>query len=89
MNYEERSAYLSDYMKQAIHAKATAEKAYSDAMDISAEFGYEMGVASEKTRVENEIDALIQTLTDDEESAKLALSIVKEIVSRTDVEENE
>lgn len=84
MDFQERSAYLSDYMKKAIHAKAIAEKAYSDAMDTSAEFGYEMGVASEKTRIENEIDALIQTLTDDEESAKLAISIVKEIVSRTD-----
>ena len=89
MDYEERSAYLSDYMKKAIHAKATAEKAYSDAMDTSAEFGYEMGVMSEKTRIENEIDALIQTLTDDEESAKLTLGIVKEIVSRTDVVEDE
>jgi len=89
MNYEERSLHLSGYMSKAVETKSLAEKAYNDAMDTSAEFGYEMGVISEKSRIESEIDALIQTLTDNEEDAKLTLEIVKQIVARTDVAENE
>jgi len=89
MDYEERSARLSGYMSKAIETKSLAEKAYNDAMDTSAEFGYEMGVMSEKARIEGEINALIESLTDEEEDAKLTLEIVKQIVARTDVAENE
>ncbi len=89
MDYEERSTYLSGYMSKAVETKSLAEKAYNDAMDSAAEFGYEMGAMSEKSRIESEIDALIQSLTDNEEDAKLTLEIVKQIVARTDIEENE
>jgi hypothetical protein len=89
MNYGERSAYLSGYMSKAVETKSLAEKAYNDAMDAAAEFGYEMGAMSEKSRIESEIDALIQSLTDNEEDAKLTLEIVKQIVARTDISENE
>jgi hypothetical protein len=89
MDYEERSVRLSDYMSKAIETKSLAEKAYNDAMDSSAEFGYEMGVMSEKARIEGEINALIESLTDEEEDAKLTLEIVKQIVARTDLIENE
>ena len=89
MNYEERTVYLSDYMSKAVEAKSLAQKANNEALDVAAEFGYEMGAMSEKSRIESEIDALIQSLTDNEEDAKLTLEIVKQIVARTDIEENE
>jgi hypothetical protein len=89
MNYEERGTYLSGYMSKAVETKSLAGKAYNDAMDAAAEFGYEMGAMSEKSRIESEIDAIMQSLTDDEEDARLTLEIVKQIVARTDVAENE
>jgi hypothetical protein len=89
MEYEERSAYLSGYMAKAVHAKTLAEEAYKDSMDAASEFGYEMGVMFEKARIEDEINAIMQSLTDDEEDAKLTLEIVKQIVARTDTEEDE
>ena len=89
MDYEERSAHLTRYMAKAIEAKDVAEKAYNASMDSSAEFGYEMGMMSEKSRIEKEINAIMQSLTDDEEDAKLTLEIVKQIVARTDIEEDE
>jgi hypothetical protein len=89
MDYEQRSAYLTGYMAKAIEAKTLAERAYNESMDVSAEFGYEMGVMSEKARIEGEINALIESLTDEEEDAKLTLEIVKQIVARTDITEDE
>jgi hypothetical protein len=89
MEYEERSAYLSGYMAKAVHAKTLAEEAYRDSMDSASEFGYEMGMMFEKARIEEEINAIMQSLTDDEEDARLTLEIVKQIVARTDVAENE
>ena len=89
MEYEERSAYLSGYMAKAVHAKTLAEEAYKDSMDAASEFGYEMGMMFEKARIEEEINAIMQSLTDDEEDAMLTLEIVKQIVARTDVSENE
>jgi hypothetical protein len=89
MEYEERSAYLSGYMAKAVHAKTLAEEAYKDSMDAASEFGYEMGMMFEKARIEEEINAIMQSLTDDEEDAKLTLEIVKQIVARTDVAKDE
>jgi hypothetical protein len=89
MNYEERTVYLSGYMSKAVETKSLAQKAYNEALDVAAEFGYEMGAMSEKSRIESEIDAIMQSLTDDEEDARLTLEIVKQIVARTDVAENE
>jgi len=84
MDHEERSAHLTSHMAKAIAAKDLAERTYSEAMDVSAEFGYEMGIMTEKARIEGEINAFTQTLTDDEEDAKLVLEVIKQIVSRTD-----
>jgi hypothetical protein len=89
MEYEKRSAYLSGYMTKAVHAKTLAEGAYRDSMDAASEFGYEMGMMFEKARIEEEINAIMQSLTDDEEDARLTLEIVKQIVARTDVAKNE
>ena len=83
MDYEERNAHLTSYMAKAIAAKDLAEKAYSASMDSSAEFGYEMGVMAEKARIEGEIDAFTEALTDNEEDAKLVLEVIKQIVART------
>jgi hypothetical protein len=84
MDYKERSGHLNDYMSKAVEAKSLAEKAYNSSIDASAEFGYEMGIMTEKARIEGEINAFTQTLTDDEEDAKLVLEVIKQIVSRTD-----
>jgi hypothetical protein len=88
MNYEERNARLTRYMAMAIEAKDVAEKAYSASMDSSAEFGYEMGVMAEQTRIYEAIDHISSSLTDEEEDAKLALEIIKQVVFRED-DENE
>jgi hypothetical protein len=48
-----------------------------------------MGMMFEKARIEEEINAIMQSLTDDEEDAKLTLEIVKQIVARTDVAKDE
>ena len=84
MDYEERGAHLTSYMNEAIAAKDLAEKTYSKAMDVSAAFGYEMGVMTEKARIEGEINAFTEALTDSEEDAKLVLEVIRQIVSRTD-----
>jgi hypothetical protein len=89
MDHEERSAHLTDYMSKAIAAKDLAERTFSEAMDVSAAFGYEMGIMTEKARIEGEIDAFTQTLTDNEEDAKLVLEVIRQIVSRMDEETDE
>jgi hypothetical protein len=43
----------------------------------------------EKARIEEEINAIMQSLTEEEEDAMLTLEIVKQIVARTDVAKNE
>jgi hypothetical protein len=58
-------------------------------MDAASEFGYEMGMMFEKARIEEEINAIMQSLTDDEEDARLTLEIVKQIIARTDTEKDE
>jgi hypothetical protein len=89
MDYEQRSVYLSGYMAKAVQAKTLAEEAYKDSMDAASEFGYEMGMMFEKARIEEEINAILLSLTDEEEDARLTLEIVKQIVARTDVAKNE
>lgn len=76
-------------MTNAINAKDLAEEAQKTALDAASEFGYEMGVMSEQARIYEEIDVITRSLTDDEEDARLTLEIVKQIVARTDVAENE
>jgi hypothetical protein len=76
-------------MTNAINAKDLAEQAQKTALDAASEFGYEMGVMSEQARIYEEIDVITRSLTDDEEDARLTLEIVKQIVARTDVAENE
>jgi phosphopantetheine adenylyltransferase len=76
-------------MAKAVQAKTSAEEAYRDSMDAASEFGYEMGMMFEKARIEEEINAILLSLTDEEEDARLTLEIVKQIVARTDVANNE
>jgi hypothetical protein len=89
MDFLERSEYCSRWMTNAINAKNVAEEAQKTALDAASEFGYEMGVMQEQSRIYEEIDVIMQSLTDDEEDAKLTLEIVKQIVARTDIEEDE
>ena len=89
MDFLERSEYCSRWMTNAINAKDLAEEAQKTALDAASEFGYEMGVMSEQARIYEEIDVITRSLTDDEEDARLTLEIVKQIVARTDVAENE
>ena len=86
MDFQERSEYCSRWMANAINAKKTAEEAQGVALDAASEFGYEMGVMYEKTRIYDELEAIFRSLTDEEEDAKLTLEIAKQIVSRTDNE---
>jgi phosphopantetheine adenylyltransferase len=87
MNYEERSKSLSDYMAKVVDAKTELESAFTRSIDSASEFGYEMGVMSEQARIYEEIDAISSSLTDEEEDAKLALEIVKQVVFRKDEED--
>lgn len=73
-------------MANAINAKKIAEEAQKTALDAASEFGYEMGVMFEKGRIYEELDAIFHSLTDEEEDAKLTLEIAKQVVSRTDNE---
>jgi hypothetical protein len=84
MDFKERSEYCSRWMANAIEAKNTAEEAQKTALDAASEFGYEMGVMYEKSRIYDELDAIFHSLTDEEEDAKLTLEIAKQVVSRTD-----
>ena len=76
-------------MTKAVEAKTAAEEAYKTSMDAASEFGYEMGVMFEKARIYDEIDAIMQSLTDEEEDARLTLEIVKQVISRADPENDE
>jgi hypothetical protein len=89
MDFLERSQYCSRWMTNAINAKNAAEESQKTALDAASEFGYEMGVMSEQSRIYEEIDVIVQSLTDDEEDARLTLEIVKQIVTRTGIEEDE
>jgi phosphopantetheine adenylyltransferase len=84
MNYEERSEYMSSYVAKVVNARTVAEDAQKNALDAASEFGYEMGVMSEKFRINEEITDIFDSLTDEEEDAKLTLEIVRQIVSRAD-----
>jgi hypothetical protein len=87
MNYEERSKHLSDYMAKVVDAKAELEKAFTRSIDSASEFGYEMGVMSEQARIYEVIDGISSSLTDEEEDAKLALEIIKQVVFRKEDED--
>lgn len=76
-------------MANAIDAKKTAEEAQGVALDAASEFGYEMGVMYEKTRIYDELEAIFQGLTDEEEDAKLTIEIVKQAILRMDTENDE
>jgi hypothetical protein len=89
MDYQQKTLYLSKYMTKAVEAKTAAEEAYKTSMDAASEFGYEMGVMFEKARIYDEIDAIMQSLTDEEEDARLTLEIVKQVISRADPENDE
>lgn len=71
-------------MSKVVDAKTVAEDAQKTVLDAASEFGYEMGVMFEKGRIYEELDAIFHSLTDEEEDAKLTIEIAKQVVSRTD-----
>jgi phosphopantetheine adenylyltransferase len=89
MDFQERSEYLSTYVTKAIKAKTAAEQAQGLALDAASEFGYEMGVMDEKTRIYGELETIFHGLTDEEEDAKLTIEIVKQAILRMDTENDE
>lgn len=76
-------------MTNAINAKNAAEEAQKTALDAASEFGYEMGVMYEKTRIYDELEAVFKNLTDDEEDAKLTIEIVKQAILRLDTQDDD
>jgi formylmethanofuran dehydrogenase subunit B len=89
MDFKERSEYCSRWMANAINAKKAAEEAQGVALDAASEFGYEMGVMFEKGRIYEELESIFQSLTDEEEDAKLTIEIVKQAILRMDTENDE
>jgi hypothetical protein len=75
-------------MTNAINAKNAAEEAQKTALDAASEFGYEMGVMYEKTRIYDELEAVFKDLTDEEEDAKLTIEIVKQAILRLDTQDD-
>lgn len=67
-------------MTNVINTRDAAEEAQKTALDAASEFGYEMGVISEQTRIYEEIDAISKSLTDEEEDAKLTIEIIKQVI---------
>ena len=88
MDFQERSEYCSRWMTNAINAKNAAEEAQKTALDAASEFGYEMGVMYEKTRIYDELEAVFKDLTDEEEDAKLTIEIVKQAILRLDTQDD-
>jgi hypothetical protein len=76
-------------MANAINAKNAAEEAQKTALDAASEFGYEMGVMYEKTRIYDELEAVFKDLTDEEEDAKLTIEIVKQAILRMDTQDDD
>ena len=76
-------------MTNAINAKKAAEEAQKTALDAASEFGYEMGVMYEKTRIYDELEAVFKDLTDEEEDAKLTIEIVKQAILRLDTQDDD
>jgi hypothetical protein len=76
-------------MANAINAKNAAEEAQKTALDAASEFGYEMGVMYEKTRIYDELEAVFKDLTDEEEDAKLTIEIVKQAILRMDAQDDD
>jgi hypothetical protein len=89
MDFQERSEYCSRWMANAINAKNAAEEAQKTALDAASEFGYEMGVMYEKTRIYDELEAVFKDLTDEEEDAKLTIEIVKQAILRMDAQDDD
>lgn len=84
--FEKRSAKLSKYMAAAVKAKTDMQDATTKAFDTGAEFGFELGAMEKETAILAKIDELFESLTDDEEDAKLTLGIVKAAILRLDDE---
>jgi hypothetical protein len=77
--------------KKSIEARDTLKAASDEAFDKAVELGWELGIIEERGRVREIINALKQSLTDDEEKAKKTLDIVLTLVLdyENDTKEND
>lgn len=66
--------------RKSMEAREELKAASDEAFDRAVELGWELGVIDERARVREIINALKQSLTDDEEKAKKTLDIVLTLV---------
>ena len=69
--------------------RRTAMDSFNDMADSANAFGYELGVLDERTRFENILDEFGTSLLPSEEDAKVAIEILRKMVSSGSKEEEE
>jgi|TARA_B110000977_G_C11047017_1_gene480929 hypothetical protein len=80
---------LSRSFSEAMAKRRTAMDSFNDMADSANAFGYELGVLDERTRFENILDEFGTSLLPSEEDAKVAIEILRKMVSSGSKEEEE
>tara|TARA_B110000503_G_scaffold82258_1_gene125560 strand:- start:99 stop:416 length:318 start_codon:yes stop_codon:yes gene_type:complete len=83
----EEAATLSRSFSEAMAKRRTAMDSFNDMADSASEFGYELGVADERARFENILDEFSASLLPSEEDARVAIEILRKMVSSGNKEE--
>jgi hypothetical protein len=73
--------------RKSMEAREALKVASDEAFDVAVELGWELGIIDERGRVREIINALKQSLTDDEEKALQTLDIVLTLVLDYDEDE--
>lgn len=83
----EEAATLTRSFSEAMAKRRTAMDSFNDMADSANAFGYELGVLDERTRFENILDEFGASLLPSEEDAKVAIEILRKMISSGSTEE--
>jgi hypothetical protein len=83
----EEAATLSRSFSEAMARRRTAMDSFNDMADSASSFGYELGVLDERSRFESILDEFSASLLPSEEDARVAIEILRKMVSSGSKEE--
>jgi hypothetical protein len=83
----EEAATLTRSFSEAMSKRRTAMDSFNDMADSANAFGYELGVLDERTRISEILDEFGASLLPSEEDAKVAIEILRKMVSGGSKEE--
>ena len=84
----EEAATLTRSFSEAMSKRRTAMDSFNDMADSANAFGYELGVLDERARVNEILDEFSASLLPSEEDAKVAIEILRKMVSGGSKEES-